>query len=266
MQTLLDLNLTTPVEEYTIGGKKVLVKRDDLVGDNDRYPYWGKQYAVEACVAALDKTTPLVHLTVGQSYSGWALAAAAKAHGVKLYLTIPNSKKVLENRWTQKAVDYGAELIPLHPNMTSILRKQTQKIARENGWQIMPYGFAMEEFFQGIKDRIDTVDRNSYNSIVVSVGTGGCACGVLLAARGEKQVYAISVSPLSGPEQIIRTRFDGELPSNLELVRSPFKFEEPVVDVAPFPCNKSWDAKAWVWMNEHIADLADPILFYNIGA
>jgi len=35
------MKLNTPVEEYTLKGKKVLVKRDDLVGDNNVLPTLG---------------------------------------------------------------------------------------------------------------------------------------------------------------------------------------------------------------------------------
>ena len=42
------MNQNTPVEKYTLKGKTILVKRDDLVGDNDILPPWGKMTGIDA--------------------------------------------------------------------------------------------------------------------------------------------------------------------------------------------------------------------------
>ena len=37
----------TPVQEYKLKGKTVLVKRDDLMGDGDVLPPWGKLAGID---------------------------------------------------------------------------------------------------------------------------------------------------------------------------------------------------------------------------
>ena len=38
----------TPVQEYKLKGKTVLVKRDDLMGDGDVLPPWGKLAGIDS--------------------------------------------------------------------------------------------------------------------------------------------------------------------------------------------------------------------------
>ena len=33
----------------------------------------------------------------------------------------------------------------------------------------------------------------------------------------------------------------------------------------PFPCNGTWDRKAWWWLEQNIEQLEGDILFWNIG-
>ena len=33
----------------------------------------------------------------------------------------------------------------------------------------------------------------------------------------------------------------------------------------PFPCNGTWDRKAWWWLEQNIEKLEGDILFWNIG-
>ena len=44
----------TPVQEYKLKGKKVLVKRDDLMGDGNVLPPWGKMSGIDALLEKLN--------------------------------------------------------------------------------------------------------------------------------------------------------------------------------------------------------------------
>ena len=66
------LNLNTPVEEHNLNGRKILVKRDDLMGDNNILQPWGKMAGIDALLKNLNPKYPLIHLAVNGSWSGWA--------------------------------------------------------------------------------------------------------------------------------------------------------------------------------------------------
>ena len=69
----------TPVEKYKLGRLDVHVKRDDLMGDNERLPPWGKLLGIKKLLRDLSPDKPVVHLNVFGSWSGWALAKLHKA-------------------------------------------------------------------------------------------------------------------------------------------------------------------------------------------
>ena len=69
----------TPTEVYNLKGRKVLVKRDDLMGDGNTLPPWGKLAGIDRLLLRyINPKYPLIHLTVNGSWSGWALSELCK--------------------------------------------------------------------------------------------------------------------------------------------------------------------------------------------
>ena len=66
--------LNTPVETYRLKNRNILVKRDDLMGDGEILPPWGKMAGIDALLENLNPKYPLIHLAVNGSWSGWALS------------------------------------------------------------------------------------------------------------------------------------------------------------------------------------------------
>ena len=58
------LNLNTPVEEHNLNGRKILVKRDNLMGDNNILPPWGKMAGIDALLENLNPKYPLIHYLI----------------------------------------------------------------------------------------------------------------------------------------------------------------------------------------------------------
>ena len=57
------MRLDTPVEKYKLNGRDILVKRDDLMGDNNILPPWGKMAGIDALLENLNpKYLSLIHI------------------------------------------------------------------------------------------------------------------------------------------------------------------------------------------------------------
>jgi hypothetical protein len=56
-----------------------------------------------------------------------------------------------------------------------------------------------------------------------------------------------------------------DLPSNVEIIKSEKDYYTPEEIDCPFPSSIWYDRKAYRWMKEHINELKQPILFWNIG-
>ena len=81
------------VEKYILKGKTILVKRDDLVGDNNILPPWGKMTGIDALLEKhINPKYPLIHLAVNGSWSGWALSELCKRRGIKFIYAYAPSK------------------------------------------------------------------------------------------------------------------------------------------------------------------------------
>ena len=92
---LKGLNEDTPLELYHIKGREVWVKRDDLMGDGNELPPWGKIAAVfELVKKYVDRSKPLTHLSVDGSWTGWVLAAICEQLDIEFYVSYPDSKKI----------------------------------------------------------------------------------------------------------------------------------------------------------------------------
>ena len=130
------LNLDTPVKEYKLKDRKILVKRDDLMGDGKVLPPWGKMAGIDALLKNLNPKYPLIHLAVNGSWSGWALSYLCKKRGIKfIYAYAPS--KTYSQFILDKAKENGCEFYELKPNMMAILYAQVQTYAKRKDIQML---------------------------------------------------------------------------------------------------------------------------------
>ena len=87
----------TPVQEYKLKDRKILVKRDDLMGDGNVLPPWGKMSGIDALLEKLNTNRPLIHLAVNGSWSGWALSYLCKQRGIKFSMPIHHQKHIINS-------------------------------------------------------------------------------------------------------------------------------------------------------------------------
>lgn len=270
---LKGLNEETPLELYHIKGREVWVKRDDLMGDGMILPPWGKLAALfELVKKYVDKSKPLVHLSVDGSWTAWALGAICEELGIEFYAAHPDSKKISqEYLGLIKEMYPKTNLYPIRPNMMQIMYNSLKKDAREKGWQMLPYAFDHDFYKDYLADRIQPY--TNFDNLVVSSGSGVTLSGLAKGYYREelkeffpqvkKKIWTTCVSSVSS---INKTLKKSGIPIPLNIRKSEYLFEDRLVGYeAPFPCNQFWDIKQWKWLEENIDQIEGTILFWNIG-
>ena len=270
---LKGLNEETPLELYHIKGREVWVKRDDLMGDGIILPPWGKLAALfELVKKYVDKSKPLVHLSVDGSWTAWALGAICEELGIEFYAAHPDSKKISqEYLGLIKEMYPKTNLYPIRPNMMQIMYNSLKKDAREKGWQMLPYAFDHDFYKDYLADRIQPYAN--FDNLVVSSGSGVTLSGLAKGYYREelkeffpqvkKKIWTTCVSSVSS---INKTLKKSGIPIPLNIRKSEYLFEDRLDGYeAPFPCNQFWDIKQWKWLEENIDQLEGTILFWNIG-
>ena len=270
---LKGLTEETPLELYHIKGREVWVKRDDLMGDGMVLPPWGKLAALfELVKKYIDKSKPLVHLSVDGSWTAWALSAICEELGIEFYAAHPDSKKISQEYLSMiKEMYPKTNLYPIRPNMMQIMYNSLKKDAREKGWQMLPYAFDHDFYKDYLADRIQPYSH--FDNLVVSSGSGVTLSGLAKGYYREelkeffpqvkKKIWTTCVSSVSS---INKTLKKSGIPIPLNIRKSEYLFENRLDGYeTPFPCNQFWDIKQWKWLEENIDQMEGTILFWNIG-
>ena len=266
------LNLDTPVKEYKLKDRKILVKRDDLMGDGKILPPWGKMAGIDALLKNLNPKYPLIHLAVNGSWSGWALSYLCKQRGIKfIYAYAPS--KTYSQFILDKAKENDCEFYELKPNMMAILYAQVQTYAKRKDIQMLPYAFDHVDYRNNLKDRAEnTFKEYMVDHLVISAGSGVTSSGIIQAfkpgndlfSNSNKQAHIIKVSNIS----TIYDKYKSHsiTPSSINVDKTRFEFDDMMIDYEiPFPCNGTWDRKAWWWLEQNLNKLEGDILSWNIG-
>ena len=269
--------IQTPLEEYTLKGKKVYVKRDDLVGNGTTLPRWAKIEGIRRILESdyIDKSKPLTHLSVYGSWTGWVLSVLCKEYGIEFISAYPNSKtyppEILEIIKSN-----GAALYPMKPNMMKLLENKLGGIAKREGWQQLPYAFNHPTYVNYMQSRMkEVLDEHDFDHLVVSIGSGVTASGLIREfltynswqdlVSNRRKVHTITMSSIESTKKILNENKAGDL-NNIHIYKSPFEFNDFMDDYqVPFDCNEFWDKKMWYWLEENIQNLEGKILYWNIG-
>ena len=266
----MQLQLNTPIETYNVNGKSVYVKRDDLMGDGEILPPWGKLSALRNVLLDVNPTKPLIHLSVYGSWSGWALSQISKELGYEFIMAYPKSKKYPE--YMLEKVD---RTLPLKPNMMSILYNKVGSIAREKDYIRLPYAFDHSAYIDTQRKRFREVkEKLDFDHLVVSSGSGVTCLGMLLEhdpfpslfePDNKRTFHTVCVSSESSIKKKF-SKYQMYDTDNVEIVKSEFAFDDKMEWYdTPFPCNEFWDKKAWYWLEQNISKFDGDILFWNIG-
>ena len=255
----MELNYQTPIEEYN----NVWVKRDDLLnGDNSQLPPWGKIEPVRRILLDCKKDVPISCLSVRGSYTGWCLSVLGKMYDLDIKVSFPNSKNY-PKKDLDRIESNGAELVPIKPNMTSIVFNKHKSISKEKGWQQFPYGFDSPLYHDYFEERVKSIN-DKFDNLVVSAGSGVSSIGLIkgFCNDNKKKVYIITVSSISTIEKILKKH---EIETeNVIIHQADYKFYDEMESYStPFPCNSLWDKKAYNWIQMN--PLPGKTLFWNLG-
>jgi len=270
---LKGLTEDTPLELYHIKGREVWVKRDDLMGDGMVLPPWGKLAALfELVKKFVDKSKPLVHLSVDGSWTAWALGAICEELGIEFYAAHPDSKKISQEYLGMiKEMYPKTNLYPIRPNMMQIMYNSLKKDAREKGWQMLPYAFDHDFYKDYLAERIQPLVH--FDNLVVSSGSGVTLSGLAKGYYREelkeffpqvnRKIWTTCVSSVSSINKTLK-KSGIHIPLNIR--KSEYLFDDRMEShTFPLELNQFWERKQWHWLENNIDEIEGTILFWNIG-
>ncbi len=179
--------------------------------------------------------------------------------------------------------DLGAKIIPLKAGRSAILYHQAKKHFAEltdgTGY-MLPNALKLSETVDAtameILQHTPEFLYDNTGTWVVSISSGTIAAGVL------KGIWARVPAPYAWPTLIAHLGYSRSLDAArkyivkmadvdpgtaLRLVDENYAYKDKVDNSdIPWPCNEFYDAKAFLWLMNHIQELTPPIVFFNIGA
>jgi hypothetical protein len=270
----------TPVEIFRLGGRKILVKREDLC-----CPAPGPSFSkIRGVVAHIENLPPEIK-TVGcldtfHSKAGWAVAYVCAYLGKTAVDFWPVYKGDTlmppEREQQQRALDHGAKLEPIKAGRSAILFHGAKKALKERypDSYMMPNALKLPESITENAAEVHRTELPVEGQLVISVSSGTIAAGVLKGfhERGMMPGWDIilhmgySRSP-DALRAYIEKKAGIVLRDNVEIVDEGYGYKDRAKDVeAPFPCNQYYDLKTWKWLEQNVQHFDDrPILFWNIG-
>ena len=275
---MLSFNFDTPLEEHLCGEKKVYVKRDDLLNGNMDLPPWAKMEGIRRVLESgeLSKDIPIIHLSVRVSYSGWALAYIGKELGFKIKIAYPDTKDY-PKKALEKIESLGAELVPMKPNILSIVISSVGILAEKEKYQMMPYAFNHSEYITYFRERTQNImQKHNFKHLVINAGSGVTPSGILQgfmnfetfgvqSEEDKKYAHLITTASKSSIASMLK-KWNVYDRNQTQIHETPHDFFDDMDWCeTPFPCNGNWDKKAWSWLKENGCKLDGNVLFYNLG-
>ena len=262
---------STPIEEYVVQGRCIYVKREDLCAPPP-YPPLGK---LRGLASVVDDFLAQGFLTIGcwdtrVSKLGIGLAAAMQdVDGGKALFCYPQLKGRPVPSNAIESERLGAEVIPMRGNHVSICVAQARKIIEDRGGKMLPFGLECEAAVSAVEQeaRLIPHDLVSGGTLVVSCGSGVTVSGLIrgLPCKPDQITGLSSGRSVANLQRCIRKHVGG-IPSNLQLVPALVPYDMALEVDCPFPSHPNYDLKAWQYMIEHLGEMKDPVLFWNIGA
>ena len=205
----MGLDLNTPLEKYSLKDRDVYVKRDDLHNGDLDLPPWAKIEGIRQLLMSelINKDNPVVHLAVRGSYTGWVLGHYGKEYDLDIRIAYGDSKNY-PREMLDKVESYGAKLVPLRPNMMKIVYNSMSSLAKEKGWQKLPYAFDDQIYHNYWYNKVKKfTETNDYDNLVILGGSGVTGIGMIRAFLDTKSFSFRSPSKLSSISCIKDSQF-----------------------------------------------------------
>ncbi len=269
----------TPWQTEMLGGRLVRVKREDLCCPPPG-PGFSKMRGVEKYVRARQTDfIPPSRLGVVDSIhskAGWGVAWLGQQLGLGVTVFYPYTKQegpAVVRPFQTIAQGFGADIVGLPATKSSVLFYQARKSFYERYPEglLLPNGLRLEDTIeQTAREVVRSTPRVFVGGTwVVSVSSGTIAAGVARGLRclGFSGVLILHMG-FSRSADLLKHYIHGHAPGiQLVTVDEGYAYKDAAVGVTvPFPCNPYYDRKAWKWLTANIEKLADPVVFWNIGA
>ena len=176
----------------------------------------------------------------------------------------------------------GARVIRLDPVARAkiLWHRVAQEWKDKAHAELLPLGLRLNEAVAETAAEVrKTSDVMKSGTIVVNVSSGTICAGLLssLIEQGLTPRALVGVtSHRLNVEAKRRSIWNKALdylgfgssvpPSWFRLEVSDCEYSDACEEPSPFPCNPWYDRKAWQWLVYNVGNLAEPILFWNIGS
>lgn len=271
---ITDPGALTPVEEH----EGILLKREDLFqpfgpdtvnGGKLRQCY----YLIEDIK---DKYSKVISCCSIHSPQAPITSAVAHHFGLKceIYYGGTTPERLRKYRMADISMRYGAQLtIASKSGIHKILYHKARKLADENHWFVVDYGFnltdkrdlllnAVSKQVQNIPDELD--------NLVITCGSGITTSGVLIGLKQYrkkvKDIYLVCTAP--NRTELIQKNV-GNIPfavHRIDLFHQPgFKYENGLIEyIDGIKLHPNYEAKTYNWLKR--ADLKGKTLLWIVGS
>jgi threonine dehydratase len=260
----------TPVECHSVLQKNVNVKRDDLYSLPPA-PALGKLRGMRSFLKTLlNGGTKIVGcFQTRVSNVGHALAAAClEFPGLHAVVVYPQLRKQERPESVRRAERLGATVCAIRPNVLPICYQQSKRLLAEMGGVLLPFGMDCVDAVDAVVREATLLPASVYRAgtVIVPCGSGVTLGGVLRGIRYPVR-RVVGVSCGRSVEKIRKcVEKYISIPPFVDLVAPSLPYYQSPRTCCPFPAHPHYDLKAWKYLAEHLDELQEPILFWNVGA
>ncbi len=262
----------TPVEEYSVDGRVVWVKRDDLFLSAPA-PGLGK---LRGLVKAMDRLRKDCQFHVGcfeasKSKVGHAVAAVCSIYeGFECTVVYPQFGRSPIGESVSRAKTLGAAVAAVRGNHVPINHFQAKRIVEARGGWMIPFGFEFPESIEAVALEAASLGDHLVmdGTVVVPSGSGVTLAGVSLGlAQRPRRIIGVSVGRSVAGIMKCLDRWGVNDLSRIDIIGPEKRYSEPAEGRVPFPCDPYYDQKAWNYLRVCINEFdRGPVLFWNVGS
>lgn len=260
----------TPIETYLLSGRRIAVKRDDLVA-RPPAPRLAKVRGFHLLLERFfnEGIRLIGAFEAGASSAGHAVAATVRNFSeMKCIIGYVNELNEPRRNSIQSAKRLGAEVLPLRPNVLNVCYGQTKKYVESKGGRMIPFGFEFDEAVDSVATEARSValELTSNGTLVVCCGSGVTLAGIYRGLKGRPRRFIGVSSGRSIPKIRACLKRQGVDDPTIELIEPCLPYRTACENHCPFPSDKYYDRKAWNYLKENIRSCEEPILFWNVGS
>jgi 1-aminocyclopropane-1-carboxylate deaminase/D-cysteine desulfhydrase-like pyridoxal-dependent ACC family enzyme len=270
-QSQIAFKRSTPIETYSVCGRRIYVKRDDLFGVPPAPPLAklrGMRLLLKNHYVCGVRLVGCWDTRISKLGEGLA-ACCTELPGMGCIVSYPTKKGVPEPDSIKRARGLGAEIFPVPGGRISICFYKARVFVEKQGGVMLPFGFECREAVEGVKKEARKISKEfiRYSTLILCCGSGVTLAGLILGLPVLPR-RIIGISSGRSPNNILAClkRNGVIVPKCLEIHEATIPYSEPVHCHCPFPAHPNYDLKAWQYMVDNLKAINGEILFWNIGA